>query len=444
MAILAIMVGCKKTSYVAKFDKSPQERTAEQIALVSNTLTDAPNGWIATLSTQSGGGFSFYLNFDKEQNVNMFADLTTTSSTVVGKSYYRVKQDMGTDLVFDTYNYISMLDDPNSAVYGGQAKIGYSSDIEFIYQKSTTDSILFLGKKFRQNFKLVKATAVQKASYEAGGLKAAIDKFKNFFFTNNNPYIEMLAGGATIKVAVSPNLSTVMNVAKRVDFSAILADGKSIASSNAKFAYTLNGVDILNGGLIYQGITFVRFLWKDATTLAVYDSTGKEYILKNSTDAIVPLYKLWGAKYSGFVSEFKTIYPGTTTTGADILNFYHNNLSVPAVNGIATFNYGRINFVWNVVNSRLIINAHTSQSGGTQTWVTQVVYNYTVDANGVYKFTSYQTASGGYSEKLLARLNTFILNNRITFNNYLDPSGLVYARMASLDDPTTAMSFDFQ
>ncbi|RZL46625.1 MAG: DUF4302 domain-containing protein, partial [Pedobacter sp.] len=407
---VTVFAGCKKTSYVAKFDKTPQERAADQISLVSTTLTSAPNGWVATLPTLSGGGFGFYMNFDNQQNVTMYADLTDGSASVAGKSYYRVKQDIGTDLVFDSYNFISMLDDPNSAVYGGENKIGYKSDIDFIYQKISGDTIIFLGKKYRQPFKLVKATAAQKATYEAGGYKTAIDKYKSYFTTNRYPYIEITSGNSTIKVEISHNLSNVMGVAKRVDFTGVLADGKTIKSSATKFAYNLNGTDLLNAGLVFEGITFVKFVWKDANTLAVYDSTGKEYIVKNNPTPLVPLYLLWGTKYGGMLSDYKTIYPGTSTAGADILNYFHNGL-IPAITGGFAFNYGRINFVWNTVNKRLRIDGFSSQNGGSSGWITTSAYNYTVDANGVYKFTQQSAPAGGYVSGPLSRMYTFILNN---------------------------------
>lgn len=442
IALLSIMMGCKKTSYVAKFDKTPQERVGEQMALVSNILTSAENGWIASLPTSAGGGYGFYVTFDKDQNVKMYADMTDQSAAETGKSYYRIKQDMGTDLVFDTYNYISMLDDPDSRVLGGASKIGYSSDVEFIYDRSTADSIVLIGKKYRQPFKLIKATAAQRAIYEAGGYKTAINKFKNFFATTKNPYIELVSGSATLKIGLTPNMTNDLDNGKRVDFTGVLADGVTVASSTEKFNFTLDGAAILNNGLVFQGITFVKFVWKNETTLAVYDASGKEYILKSSPTPLVPLYQLWGSKYSGMLSEFKTIYKGTSASGAVILNYFHNNLTTSAVTGYV-FNYGRINFVWNVVNKRLAINAHTSQSGGASTWVTTSTYNYTVDANGVYKFTLSSAPSGGYAGKIIVKLHDFILANRVSFDYYVDGEN-TYAKITSVDDPSIVMTFVLQ
>lgn len=438
IALLSILISCKKSSYVAKFDKLPQERAAEQIALVSSTLTSSENGWVATLPTGAGGGYGFYMNFDKEQNVVMVGDLTATSSSTSAKSYYRVKQDMGTELVFDSYNYISMLDDPNGSVMGGVSKVGFSSDIEFTYDRINADSIVFIGKKYRQPFILKKATAAQKASYMAGDLKPAIDKFNTYFTNNKFAYIEMVSGATTIKVGVSPNLSGTLATGKRIDFTGVLADGKTIATANSKFAYNLDGLSILNGGLVYQGITFVRIAWKDASTLAVYDSTGKEYIIKNNNGPLVNINLLWGTKFSGLLSPFKTIYPGTTQKGMDILNYFHNNLT-NAFTGY-TFNSGKINLTWNVVNQRLVVDGFSSQNGGTSGWTTTATYGYTVDANGYYKFTLQSAPSGGYVSTIMVKMYDFLANNKVIFDYYQD-GAITYGKMSSADDPTIVMTF---
>ncbi|MEE1946037.1 DUF4302 domain-containing protein [Pedobacter sp. KR3-3] len=300
IAILSVMMGCKKTSYVPVFDKTPQERAADQIKLVSTTLTSAPNGWIATLPTFGGGGYGFYVTFDNQQNVTMYGDMTNDAASTVAKSYYRVKQDIGTDLVFDTYNYISMLDDPNNAVLGGTAKVGFSSDIEFIFDRINGDSIIFVGKKYRQPFKLVKATAAQQATYASGGYLTAIDKFKNFFTTIKNPYIEIVSGGATLKAGISVNTTNNLAAGKRVSLSGLLADGVTAGSGVSKFAFKLDGADLLGPGLVYQGVTLIRMAWKDATTMAFYDTNGKEYIVKSNPVPLTPLSSLFG---------YQTTYP---------------------------------------------------------------------------------------------------------------------------------------
>lgn len=402
-----IFWGCKKDSYVAKFDQLPQERIGAQIDLVKNALTGSENGWIATLPTGSGGGYGFYMNFDTEGFVKMVADLTNASSLTEEKSQYRVKQDMGAALSFDTYSYISILNNPESGAFGGTIRDGFKSDIDFIYDRSSDDSLIFIGKRYRQTFTLVKATAQQKAKYQNSEYGTTIDDFKSFFIDNPNAYFETDNG---LKVAVEPNGTNSLNAGKRVTFTSILPDD-AIVSVTAKFAYTISKMDILDSGLVFNDNYFVRIAWKDAETMAVYDINNKEYILKNNPTPLLPLYKMWGSKYNGMLSNFQTIYPGTTEKGADILNFFHNNM-LNAYTGY-TFNFGRINFVWNIVNKRITLNGFSSQNGGSSGWTTSSIYNYTVDDGGLYTFTLNSTFSGGYVSKALIPLHEFMLNNQI-------------------------------
>ncbi len=443
--ICLVVVSCTKDSFVSEFDQKPEERMSESITEISTILTSAPNGWIATLPTSAGGAYGFYMTFNANQDVTMIGDLNNTTSTTVGTSTYRVKGGLGANLIFDTYNYLSMLSDPNSSVFGGTQGSGFKSDVEFTFVKSTADSIFFIGKGYRQTLAMVKATAAQKAVYTAtNGYKTSIDKIKNFFATTNNPYIEVNSGTSVLKVGITLNATNTLTVGKRVNFTGVLADGKTVVSVTEKYAFDADGVSMVNGGLVWQGITFISFRWKDATTLAAYDSKGKEYIVKSSVSPLVPLYQLWGTKYNGMLSEYKTIYPGTTVKGADILNYYHNGL-IAAITGGFNFNYGRINFVWNTTNKRLTINGLVSQSGPIQTggWTTAIIYNYTVTDAGVFKFTLNTAASGGYAANPLSRLHTFMLANTVTFDYFID-SGNLYGRMTSVEDPTIVMTFILQ
>jgi hypothetical protein len=437
VALSIVIAGCKKSSYVAKFDKTPQERAGEQIALVSSILTSAPNGWVATLPTQAGGGYSFYLAFDNQQNVTMYGDLTDPSATVAGKSYYRVKQDIGTELVFDSYNYIAMLDDPNAAILGGASKIGYSSDVEFTYERSTADSIVFLGKKYRQAFKLVKATAAQKTAYlDNASYKTAIDKFKSFFVTTKNPYIDMGAGATAIKVGVSVNATNNLAAGKRTSFLGVLADGKSIGNSTSKFAFSLDGAGILDGGLVFNGVTFVRYTWKDATTLALYDSTGKEYIIKSSATPIVPLHLGLGVSYVNVVVPSATTYPGW---GADFIS-----QRALAATGVTTFSVGgsplslgSMTFTFNAAAETMNLNVITPYAATSLTLL--YPFKYTKSASNVYKFNSTGPAGNAAS---LAGVMGPLLAQRInvdtfTVDYFVHPTtGALMAQFTSVEHPT--------
>lgn len=433
---LLMLSACKKSNYVPKFDEPPEVRMGKDIAMVRQTLTSAPNGWIATLPTGANGGYGFYLNFDDKEVLTSYADLTDESSHKEIISTYRIKQDAGVDLVFDTYTYLTWLNDPDPSTYGGAPKTGYMSDVDFIFKRVNGDSILFTGKRYRQTLTLVRATAEQQTSFKSGGYKTAIDKLKAFFVNNDNSYIDFTGTAGPVMAGVSlahgPKTISVMGLTK---------DG-SINLQTSTFAYTLEGAVLLNGGITYDGITFVRLSWKDATTVVFYDQAGIAYPVKNSATQLFTLDQLWGIKYSGLFSEHKTINPGTTAGGATILNYFHNNLMNWQENGSnAEFNYGYLALQWSIPNKKLVLIAFCSQNGGASGYETRTEYHYTIDANGVYTFTLAAAPSGGYMAKIQGKLHDFILKNKVKFD-YSTSGDNLYGKMSSVTDPSIVMTFE--
>ncbi len=322
-AIIAFS-SCKKSEEELTFDATPEVRMSEATSNLRTALTASTNGWVVTLPTLAGGGYGFYMTFDAAQNVKMYGDLSAASINTPVTSTYRVKSVVGPELIFDTFNYISLLVDPVPSVFGGAAGSGYKSDIEFVYSKTNADTLFFMGKKYGQPMVMVKATAAQKASYEGNvDYKAATDKFKSFFAATKNPYIEMLDGTTTVRIGMSLDFANTLATGKRLSFTGILANG-SIGTGTGKFGLTLSGAE-MPGGFIYQGIKFINFKWKDATTLAIYDSKGTEYVIKSNPVPLIPLKTLmaYNGTYKGInigtslplgvVSAFNTAYQASVT-----------------------------------------------------------------------------------------------------------------------------------
>jgi hypothetical protein len=314
-AAAVLLASCEKKSYVAAFDELPQERVAKQIDSVRTILTGAANGWVGILATGTGGGFGFYMEFDNQENVKMVADLTNTSATEMKTSRYRVRQDAGVALTFDTYNYISMLNSPDPTIFGGTVRDGFRSDIDFIYDHATADSIIFVGKRYRQLFKLVKATADQKARYGSGAFRPAIEGFKNYFITNFNNYINV----GDIKVAVLPAFDSTLATGKRLTF--IGVSGNSTKTSTRKLGFAIDNFIFADNDTGFLNKRFTHTGWKNANTLAVYDAAGAEYVVQQSAQPFINFsdvfaYNLFynsifastGSLPPGVVSDFNAVY----------------------------------------------------------------------------------------------------------------------------------------
>lgn len=442
--VLLLNVGCKKSENLI-FEEKPEIRMEKAVEQVNSLLNSSPNGWIVTLSALDGGGYGFYMDFDgKSHTVKMLGDLTNQSATGIKSSTYVIKKDMGPMLSFDTYNYISILQDSDQSVFGGAYGTGFKSDIEFIYEYDKADTLVLKGKRYRQNLVMVKATAAQKALYESQAYGAAITRF-NDFFNGVNGYFELVKNGTTLKVGVEVNTTNDMVTGKRLSFTGVLADGKTVETAKAKFAYTIDGAEILNGGIVWQGINFVRISWINATTLAVYDFKGNEYVLKKAIQPLLPLYMLWGTKYSTMLSEHKTYYPGTSIAGQNILKTYYDNVNVKALTANSSFDVGKLTFKWDIVNKRLTLTANLVQSWTTNTagYNSVIVYNYTGNENNEYVFTKYSGPSGTYPVNIITGVDAAILAHKFKFE-YHEDAGVVYAKMTSIDDPSIVMTFKLQ
>ncbi|QNN42882.1 DUF4302 domain-containing protein [Pedobacter roseus] len=438
---LLSLAGCKKSDFESNFEQSPEARYQEELIKVNTALTGAGNGWVVNLATQAGGGYAFYMTFDgAKQEVKMYGDLNDNTATRIGTSTYRVKADVGATLIFDTYNYINWLQDPNPAAFGGDRATGFKSDVEFTFDHSTADSLVMIGKKYKQKLSMVKATAAQKAIYEAGGYKAVIDNFKSFFVAKN-PYIEISTGGKNIKVAISLNTSNTVLSGKRVTFLNVGDDGVS-TSVIGKYSTTLDGINILNEGLVYQGIRFVKFALKDATTIVLYDNTGKEYAIKYSTIPIFPLSQLFGKVYTSLSLVNATTYPGW---GAD----YVTRRATAAREMLVTNKFGltlaEMYYTFNFVTRTMVLKVNQPQNGTL--YVANITYGFTKSDAGVFKFT-YQTAdtNGADIYPNLAALLAQRLNvDNFTIDYFVNPTtGEVLGQFKSVQNPTFTFSGSLQ
>lgn len=442
-ALLAVFASCKKSNEEI-FNKKPEERLSISVSDAKASLLSAQNGWIATLPTAAGGGYGFYMSFDESQNVKMLGDLNTAAISTSATSTYRLKAVMGTELIFDTFNYISLLVDPVPSVFGGAAGSGYKSDIEFLFTRSTADTLVLTGKKYGQVMKLVKATAAQKTSYENGGYKTAIDKFKSFFTVTKNPYIEITSGSNTLKVGMTFDFNNTLATGKRVNFSGLLADGQTIGKGTAKFGFTIDGAELVEAGLVYQGITFKRYAWKDATTLAIYDSAGKEYIIKSNATPLIPLHLALGVSYPSVSLPNATTYPGWSTDFSTRRALAHTRMNSNIVVSNQPISLGTMRFTFNDITKvmSLVINTPYGTAGASLNLTYN--YSYTKTDVGVYKFTInpsmdsnsqfvYNQASNPLHPLLHERINV----DTFTVDYMVHPTtGALLAMFTSVQNPT--------
>lgn len=165
---LTILSACKKSNTVAPADL-PEARVAATLASYSTMLTGSTNGWKAVLYPTGGGVYLFSMKFSTTNRVTMLSDISTTTSTTAVESSYKIKQEQAPSLLFDTYNYIHLLADPDPTVMGGNAGQGLNSDFEFYIDNVKGDTINLIGNRLGSKLVLTKApTAAAYASFTTG------------------------------------------------------------------------------------------------------------------------------------------------------------------------------------------------------------------------------------------------------------------------------------
>ncbi|MCU7694310.1 DUF4302 domain-containing protein [Haoranjiania flava] len=441
-----VLLSCNKSLEPdLTFGKLPEERMAERNAELKAKLLEGSNGWKAVLRTSlRGGAYGYYMQFKDNEQVAMLADWSEATAKKFDTSTYRIKYVMNTSLIFDTYNYLSILQNPTGSANGGANANGLQSDIEFEYLRSTADSIILKGKKYGNTLYMIKATADEKTAFENGEYLTAISKLKNYF-AKNFPHIIIGGNGTEKKIELWINSTT-----KVIDGDYITPD-KNLESTNSGFAYAINGA-YFNSGLVAQGIKITGMKWKSDTEIVAYDSSGTEYKINTSAAPLTLLHLALGTKFK-LQAHFKTIYPGTSAKGSIIVGHYVNNLD----NAYSGYKFigGALTFTFDVPNKKLTVTGwHTQTEGasiGTGGWNTVITYSYTKDENGFYKFTHLsgpalpQSGANGYVQRLMSEegketIDSFLRNNRVSFDYYSE-GGTSYGRMTSVENPNIVMTF---
>ena len=360
---------CNRDKIELVFDKQPEERVKEKLDDLQARLIDAPYGWKASMNTAAGGGYGFYIDFNKDQTLNMLSDFSEMSSENLKKSTYRVTWTMNAVLMFDTYNYITMPQDPTPSVNGGLPGQGLRSDIEFEIFKSSTDTLLFRGKRYSQLLTLVKLTEIEQKAYLTGQYTESITAVDNYFNTYSNNYFQI--------PGMDNKFETLFLSSRMVLFQYLDTDGKVI-SEVGHFNYELDGVNF-NSPVRIKDEVMLRGELRDGEFYLVNDKNMR-YKMKQNASPILPIANLFA-----YNNSFNALFIG---------------LSIPdGVNNDFTAIYGKVTDAFaamsrprhilqcyfkliNATKAELVIQSQVSPSGSRYT-PGVASYNYTLDEYGV-------------------------------------------------------------
>lgn len=427
---LALFAGCKKEEVLVDGQR-PEERVTEAVTKYTNALTGSTTGWKAFLYPDGGGGYSFYLNFSKENKVTMYADLDYDPAAESMESTYKVKAFQNPTLSFDTYSYMHILADPNPNTFGGVAGWGVYSDFEFTFDKQVGDSIMLTGKLLNSKLILVKATAAEQKSFNEKGLLKSIQTSVDYVDNNNNLYFSIVDA---IKVQTSINY-----VSKVVTL--IWDNGSgSVNTVSTGFAFTLTGIRFKEP-LIYKGKSISELTWDPIKGVYFTTVDGTRLEIIASPTSLYPLHLLIGIQYSAIIVPNGTTYPGWGS------EFVTRRASAAAATLASAYRLrlDRMIFSFNTINNTMVLTADIYQNANR--FVGDWPYTFTKTTAGVYKFTAGSpTGNASLIVNEMAPLTTQRINtDTFTLAYFTNPTtGEILGQFRSVQNPNFTFSGSLQ
>ncbi|AOM77748.1 DUF4302 domain-containing protein [Pedobacter steynii] len=415
---------CKKDQELVDNQK-PEERISESLEKYKKELVGSANGWKGFLyTTAMGGGYSFYMNFGDDGRVTMRSDFDADEATESKGSTFQLKQVMAPTLIFDTYNYLHLLSDPSSSVFGGIEGQGYGSDFEFEIREQVGDTLKLVGKKRNTEFVLVKATAAEKAFYNGADYPKMISDVNQYLVENPFLFIPDPKDNAKkIQVSVKPGLDS-------RSFLLNLLNGGVITGGEVPLSFSPAGFRFRNP-LSFQTANFLSLDWDKSARKLFLNTSGGRVEVKTSTSAIIPLHLLIGTAASSFGIPGSTPLPGSS----DSFIAGYNSVKTAAAGFNSTIS--DFSFDFNKNAKTFVISFTLNQQGNL--FAAVYTYDYTQTENGEFKFSGL-IASGGAGPALLPAMRAAMLNrfdnDTFTVDYYNDlTTGRLLGKMTSKEQP---------
>lgn len=421
-----ILYSCKKDEQAIADRGTIDQGVLQQLTQQSMELTASDFGWKAYLFTSTGAGFSFYMDFDTNSLVHMYADLGPEQSELSQESSYLINLEGVPSLFFNSSNYMYGLSKVGQATFGGKATWAAYSDFEFNFNKQSGDTLFLNGKLLESKLILVKATAAEQQSFQSKGLYNSIQS--SVTYMRNNPYLYLNFGDEN-------KMQTSFNYFSKV-FSMTWEDGGIIYNQSSAFAFTLTGM-LLQNPLTFKNKTIKEFYW-DTTTQQLFALVdGQSVYTKASPIPILPLHTLFGIYYRTIIVPSVSTYPGWSA------NFISRRASVAAMalNGSYKLRLDRLVFTFSASSPSLIFSADIYQ--GTSKFLANFPYKYTKTTDGIYKFVPGVTTGNAM---LIGESMAPLTSERLDTDNFkLDflvhpQTGQLLGQFQSIEHPDFAFS----
>ena len=264
-------------------------RLDSTIAAYYDELAAAENGWLANIPT-SKGIYRFWMRFTDDNRVTMYTDnLMYPEYRRTGKqSTFRIQGLQRPTLIFDTYSYLAVINDPDPSISGGSADDNQGLETDFEFEIASFDGTTFelLGRRNRVKATLSKATAAEAAAVEQGALMGVQETLQEYMSHEGYDYIELDGE----KIAVNLDLH-------RVSLQYVRGTNRVVTVASDSYV-DLNGNIVVSEPLVVKGTIVSSFLWNASTKR--YSAMSTQLLpVRTQREAIIGLNAMLGGG-SGF------------------------------------------------------------------------------------------------------------------------------------------------
>lgn len=280
---------CEKGKVEELFDESANVRAAAQVEKYKTQLASPQFGWKGTYYPDgaTGGGYSFYLKFDIFGGLIMYSDVAGLKADQAFETSYQVKSLQKPTLIFDTYNYLHELVNPD---YNGGT--GEFADLELSITAATDDKITLVGTRNRTEMVLTKLSSTEYESVKSGGIKNIIQNTVDLFNSDTYTIINFPTGEkADVFIDLNTKFVTLYYITNN-----------NISTKEAAFYTTPIGIQFKNPIVLF-GATIQELIWDNTLKTYYYTSGGNRTNLVQSIKPSMPFYYALGTYFSTLVLD---------------------------------------------------------------------------------------------------------------------------------------------
>lgn len=297
LCVVAFLAGCEET--VITMDDSADARVDAVIKSYIAELAGAENGWIADVMTDEGY-YRFHMTFTDDNKVTMYTDnfYYTELNGVSMTSTYNIRSLQRPTLSFDTYSYLSIINDPDNEISGGSGNMGLGTDFEFEIGGYADGVFTLIGRVNRVDASLRKATAEEKASIEAGGLMGVIIDAITYQ-QGENCYFSV--GDVTVNVLFNGRSNTFFYI-----------DGNDVAETSGYVKIEQDKTIALTEPVVIAGKSITGFVWNEQTQQYSAVVDGEQVAVEAQVEPIFPLHYMLGpGKLYTVMQTITSMFPST-------------------------------------------------------------------------------------------------------------------------------------